>query len=78
MVHQVAGILICKGEELYITSIAIKMNDCFSLSVFHASMDPLWPDLHLNRSARITYAHKCIQDNSHMHIPLTHSACKHA
>lgn len=34
MAYLVVGILICKGEELYMTSITIKMNDCLSLSLF--------------------------------------------
>lgn len=38
--YQVVGILIGVEQELYMTSVTIKMNDCFSLS-FHSSINQL-------------------------------------
>lgn len=50
MDYQVAGILISVQQELYMTSISIKMNDCLSL-VFSSSINRLYFHIHSRQTA---------------------------
>lgn len=58
MAYQVVGILICKGVELYMTSITIKMNDCLSLPLlFYPYINRLQPDLQSTNCSLIVLKH---------------------
>lgn len=46
LAYRVVGIFICKREELHMTSISIKINNCLSLPLFiHPCINHLQPDL---------------------------------